>query len=140
MVTGDSHFGAIECARYCAKPQGMIERRPVVAVYVRSHQSNCRYSRQRNRSFVRDCTCMKWLRYSGDGCLCGDPHAGRQHRLPANTRTWGIAEERREELQRRLDSGETSPLVLRPSLPAATTTTMPALQACSTAWHSGSRV
>ena len=30
------------------------------------------------------------------------------------------------------------PLLLRPSLPAATTTTIPAFQAASTAWHSGS--
>ena len=94
----------------------MIARRPVVAVYVRSHQSDCRYSRKRNRSFVRDCNCMKWLRYSGDACLCGYSHTGRQHRLSANTRTWGIAEETRQELQRRLDLGETTPLVPAPEV------------------------
>ena len=94
----------------------MIERRPVVAVYVRAHQSDCRYSRQRNRSFVRDCSCMKWLRYSGDVCLCGYSHAGRQHRVTSNTRAWGIAEERRQELQRRIDAGETAPLVPTPDV------------------------
>lgn len=54
---------------------------------------------------------MKWLRYSGDACLCGYSHAGRQHRVTANTRVWGVAEEKREELQRRIDTGETAPLV-----------------------------
>ncbi len=59
---------------------------------------------------------MKWLRYSGDACLCGYGHAGRQHRLSTNTRTWGIAEERCEELQRRLDAGETTPFVSAPEV------------------------
>src|SRR5258708_33731180 len=92
----------------------MIEIHPVVTVYVSSHQNDCRYSRKENRSFVRDCTCMKWLRYSGDACLCGYRHAGRQHRVSANTRSWGNAEERGEEIQRRLDTGETTPMVAAP--------------------------
>jgi hypothetical protein len=49
-------------------------------------------------------------------CLCGYRHAGRQHRVSANTRTWGNAEERREELQRRLDTGETTPMVPAPEV------------------------
>ena len=59
---------------------------------------------------------MKWLRYSGDACLCGYRHAGRQHRISAGTRSWGNAEERREELQRRLDAGETTPIVPVPEV------------------------
>ncbi|MFZ0760678.1 MAG: hypothetical protein WAM69_12075, partial [Candidatus Sulfotelmatobacter sp.] len=59
---------------------------------------------------------MKWLRYSGDACLCGYSHAGRQHRLTANTRVWGIAEEKRQELQRRIDTGETASLVATPEV------------------------
>jgi integrase len=59
---------------------------------------------------------MKWLRYSGDACLCGYRHAGRQHRVSANRRAWGNAEEKREELQRRLDAGETTPMVAAPEV------------------------
>jgi integrase len=87
----------------------MIQRRATVTIYVR-HQSGCRYARRQGRTFARDCDCVKWLRYSGEACLCGYRHTGRQHRLTAGTRSWGLAEEKREELQRRLDTGETGQL------------------------------
>jgi integrase len=88
----------------------MSERQPVVAVYVRSH-GDCRYAKQSHRAFVRDCKCVKWLRYSGETCLCGYEHTGRQHRISAGTRSWGTAEEKRAALQHRLDTGEsTSPI------------------------------
>ena len=38
-------------------------------------------------------------------CVCGHSHKGNQHRFSAETRTWGIAEEKRQEIQNRLDTG-----------------------------------
>jgi integrase len=86
----------------------MVARRSVVTIYVR-HQGGCRYE---GRSFARGCDCVKWLRYSGDACFCQGRKHGlhRQHKLTAGTRSWEIAEEKRAELQSRLDSAETSPL------------------------------
>jgi hypothetical protein len=43
------------------------------------------------------CRCAKWLRYS---------RHGKQFRQPANTRSFGTAEEKARELERRLNSGE----------------------------------
>ena len=78
-------------------------RKSVVTVYVR-HAGNCPHD---GKPFFRGCDCIKWLRYSGPVCLCPSKHKGNQHRLSADTRTWGLAEEKREELQKRLDTGET---------------------------------
>jgi integrase len=77
-------------------------RKSVVTVYVR-HNSECQHD---GKPFFRGCDCPKWLRYSGDVCLCGRKHKGRQHRWPSGVRSWTQAEERREEAQKRLDSGE----------------------------------
>jgi integrase len=38
--------------------------------------------------------------------LCGYRHKGRQHRLTSGTRSWTVAEDKRAELQQKLDSGE----------------------------------
>ncbi len=74
-----------------------MNKKPVVTVYVR-HSGSCPHE---GKEFYRGCDCPKWLRYS---------LSGKQHRLPASTRTWGVAEEKREELQKRLDAGD-SPAV-----------------------------
>ena len=85
----------------------------VVTIWVR-HQGDCKYANRKDRNFARDCDCMKWLRYSGDACLCGYRHQGRQHRLSAKTRSWTVAEDKRADLQRQLDSGKPVP-ILTPS-------------------------
>jgi integrase len=54
----------------------------------------------------RGCDCPKFLRYSGDVCLCGHSHKGRLHRFPTGVRSWAQAEEKREEAQKRIDAGE----------------------------------
>jgi hypothetical protein len=89
----------------------MIARKPVVTIYVR-HQGSCRYVSRQGRSFARDCDCVKWLRYSADACFCiGHRHGHhRQHKLTTGSRSWTVAEERRAELQHRLDSGDATPL------------------------------
>ena len=74
-------------------------RKPVVTVFVR-HRGACKHSGQ---EFYRGCDCTKWLRYSLDG---------KQHRITANTRSRGIAEEKRAELQRRLDTGDSAPAAI----------------------------
>jgi len=86
----------------------MISRRSTVTIYVR-HQAGCRYE---GRSFARGCDCVKWLRYSGEACFCqGRGHKlHRQHKLTTGTRSWETAEDKRAELQNRLDSGETGTL------------------------------
>jgi hypothetical protein len=80
-------------------------RRSVVTVFVR-HRAECPHHDQ---PFYRGCTCAKWLRYSGDFCLCGRVHKGNQHRRPANTRSFKAAEEIRSEIQHRLDVGGMAP-------------------------------
>jgi integrase len=70
-----------------------VHRKPVVTVYVR-HRGECRD--RSTGEFYRGCDCAKWLRYSLNG---------KQHRIPANTRAWGHAEEKAQELQKRLDAG-----------------------------------
>src|SRR5438477_11607395 len=87
----------------------MAVRKPIVTIWVR-HQGDCKYASRSDRNFARDCGCVKWLRYSGDACLCGYPHKGRQHRLSTGTRSWHTAEDHRADLQRRIDSGETGTL------------------------------
>jgi integrase len=80
-------------------------RKSVVTIYVR-HNQECPHN---NSPFYRGCHCSKWLRYSGDACLCrrtAQPRKQhRQHKLAADTRSWAVAEDKRAELQRQLDSG-----------------------------------
>jgi site-specific recombinase XerD len=89
----------------------MVARRAVVTVFVR-HGSGCPHD---GKPFFRGCDCVKWLRYSGTACFCGSKHSGNQHRFTAGTRTWGLAEAKAQEIQRRLDAGETgAPLPAAP--------------------------
>ncbi len=81
-------------------------RKAIVTVYVR-HRAECQHD---GKPFFRGCDCPKWLRYSGDACLCGRSHKGRQHRFAAGVRSWSQAEEKREEAQKRLDAGDPTPL------------------------------
>ena len=81
-------------------------RKAVVTVYVR-HSGECQHE---GKPFFRGCDCPKWFRYSGDVCLCGRSHKGRQHRFAAGVRSWAQAEEKREEAQKRLDAGDQTPL------------------------------
>jgi len=78
----------------------MLKARSVVGVYVR-HKISC--PSLHRGEFYRGCPCPKWLRYS----------AGSQHRKPAGTRTWGVAEEKAAELQQKLDAGKTGIIVAR---------------------------
>ena len=93
----------------------MVSRRAVVTIYVR-HQGSCKYANRPGRSFSRDCDCVKWLRYSSDACFCQGRKHGlhRQHKLTTGTRSWSVAEEKRAELQRRLDTGELGKLPATP--------------------------
>ncbi len=67
-------------------------RKPEVTVYTR-HRESCKFAG--DESYPR-CDCPKWLRYSLNG---------RQHRVNAKTRTWGLAEEESVNLQKQLDAG-----------------------------------
>ncbi len=80
---------------------------PVVTVYVR-HRATCSHASR--GEFYRGCQCSKWLRYS---------RHGRQHRRPAGTRTWGIAEEKASDLQRQLDAGGAGviPIIIKAEQP-----------------------
>jgi site-specific recombinase XerD len=69
-----------------------MQRKPEVTVFVR-HRDSCGFSG--NESYPK-CNCPKWLRYS---------LSGKQHRVTAHTRTWGLAEEKAADLQRQLDAG-----------------------------------
>jgi integrase len=71
----------------------MLTRKITVIPIVR-HRKNCPSS-SRGEFFPR-CDCPKALRYSLNG---------RQRRVPANTRTWGVAEEKAVELQNQLNRG-----------------------------------
>lgn len=79
----------------------------VVTVYVR-HRATCSHASR--GEFYRGCQCTKWLRYS---------RQGRQHRRPAGTRTWGIAEEKATDLQRQLDAGGAGviPIIIKAEQP-----------------------
>lgn len=68
-------------------------RKPEVSVYVR-HREMCPRADE-GESYPK-CDCPKWLRYSLNG---------RQHRVNAGTRTWGLAEEKAADLQKQLDAG-----------------------------------
>src|SRR6266536_2761658 len=68
-------------------------RKPEVSVYVR-HREMCPAADK--GQFYPKCDCPKWLRYSLNG---------RQHRNNAETRTWGLAEEKAAELQKQLEMG-----------------------------------
>jgi integrase len=76
-----------------------IDRQSVVVVYVR-HKKGCKHGED---EFSPRCTCPKSLRWS---------QKGKQYRVTARTRTWGVAEERARELQRKLDAGESASAVL----------------------------
>jgi len=96
-----------------------VIRRSVVTIYVR-HGGDCGHRRS---PFYRGCACMKWLRYSGEACFCkgtarNRPH--KQHRLSADTRAWAIAEDKRAELQEKLDSGATGEPLATPTEPRTT--------------------
>lgn len=90
-----------------------LARKPVVTVYVR-HRGECRDLSK--GEFYRGCECAKWLRYSLNG---------RQERHAAHTRSWGHAEEKAQELQRRLDVGESE--TPAPSQPANSPRTIAAV-------------
>jgi integrase len=96
----------------------MTHRKAVVTVYVR-HMGKCAHD---GKPFFRGCDCIKWLRYSGSICLCPKGHKGKQHRINAETRSWGLAEEKAQELQKQLDSGDTTPLT--PATPEAKQSTI----------------
>ena len=72
-----------------------ISRPAVVKVYVR-HRADCPH---KELEFYPRCTCPKALRWS---------RGGKQYRKTARTRTWGIAEDRARELQKKLDAGESA--------------------------------
>jgi integrase/recombinase XerD len=78
-----------------------------VRVFVR-HKATCDYSGE--EGYAR-CRCAKWLRYS---------RHGKQFRQPANTRSFGTAEEKARELERRLNSGEVV-VPAKPEQPKKTT-------------------
>jgi hypothetical protein len=78
-----------------------------VRVFVR-HKTTCDYHGEEGHA---KCRCAKWLRYS---------RHGKQFRVPAQTRSYGTAEEKARELQRRLNSGEAVTLP-RPDQPKKTT-------------------
>ena len=91
-----------------------MQKRSIVTVYVR-HREGCS---DRNRGeFYRGCQCTKWLRYSSNG---------KQHRISAETRTWGIAEEKAQEKQKQLDAGDSdtpvTPTAVRPTIEQAVRT------------------
>jgi integrase len=90
-----------------------LTRKPVVTVYVR-HRGECRDLSK--GEFYRGCQCAKWLRYSLNG---------KQERHAAHTRSWGHAEEKAREVQKRLDGGESQPAI--PSQPTASPRTIAAV-------------
>ena len=82
-----------------------LHKRPVVSVFVRhreecphafSKEINPRTGQPRRDESYPKCDCAKWLRFSLNG---------KQHKQPAGTRTWGLAEEKAQEVQKQLDSG-----------------------------------
>src|SRR5439155_5616617 len=70
-----------------------LQSKIIVAVYVR-HKATC--PKAKHGEFYHACECPKWLRYSFNG---------RQHRVSAETRSWGVAEEKANEKQQQLDAG-----------------------------------
>jgi site-specific recombinase XerD len=105
-----------------------MERRSIVTIYVR-HSEGCEHKNRKNATFYRGCDCVKWLRYSGEFCFCKATARVRrhsQHKLSADTRSWSTAEDKRSEMQRRLDSGETGSPV--PTVDAKRATVAQALE------------
>lgn len=78
-----------------------------VRVFVR-HKKTCEHFGEEGHA---NCRCAKWLRYT---------RHGKQFRTPANTRSFGTAEEKARELQHRLNSGET-PALPQPNQPKKAT-------------------
>ena len=91
----------------------------VVTVYVR-HRASC--SDEHKGEFFRGCDCPKWVRYSLNG---------KRHRVPTGTATWGIAEEKAADLQKRLNAGEDG--VIIPAAKPTKTTIEDAMQTFITA-------
>ncbi|HZW93564.1 MAG TPA: hypothetical protein VFF64_11495 [Candidatus Eremiobacteraceae bacterium] len=79
-----------------------------VRVFVR-HKTTCDHHGEEGHA---KCRCAKWLRYS---------RHGKQFRVPAHTRSFGTAEEKARELERRLNSGETVVSLPRPDQPKKAT-------------------
>ncbi len=74
-----------------------------VRIFVR-HKKTCEHVGEEGYA---NCRCAKWLRYT---------RHGKQFRQPANTRSFGTAEEKARELERRLNAGE-NPVLSRPNEP-----------------------
>lgn len=79
-----------------------LHRKPVVTIFVR-HAGGCHLE---GKNFARGCDCPKWLRFS---------LGGKQHRENAQTRSWGVAEEKLAEKQRQLDNSKAAVASTEPS-------------------------
>jgi hypothetical protein len=66
---------------------------PSIEIFVR-HADDCPRG---NDPHYKNCRCPKHLRWS---------HGGKQHRQAARTRTWSIAEERRRDIEERLQAAD----------------------------------
>jgi len=75
-----------------------------IRVFVR-HKTTCDHYGEEGHA---RCRCARWLRYS---------RRGKQFRLSAYTRSFGTAEEKARELERRLNSGEAVISLPRPEQP-----------------------
>src|SRR5213080_3106511 len=101
-----------------------LYRKPVVSVYVR-HRDACPKAfikgddgqPKKNESYP-SCDCAKWLRFSLNG---------KQHKQAAGTRSWGVALEKAEELQKQLDGGRATG-TQAPSAPVSPQTIADAIQ------------
>lgn len=93
MASRLDDFSAWPAAQTAGRSNNLrLQRKTEVAVYVR-HNSQC--SHREDESYPR-CDCPKALRWS---------HMGKQYRRAAGTRTWGIAEEKAQNLQRQIEAG-----------------------------------
>ena len=70
-----------------------MQRKVTVTIYVR-HSATCPH--REDESYPR-CDCPKWLRWS---------RKGKQYRRSAETRTWGIAEDKQADLKAQIEAGE----------------------------------
>ena len=82
-------------------------KRPIRVTPFTRHRKSCQFA-SRGEFFPR-CPCPKFLRYSING---------RLRRLPAQTRTWNVAEEKAAELQNQLERG--NPLIVRAEVESQT--------------------
>jgi hypothetical protein len=80
-----------------------VYKKPEDVVFVR-HRRSC--TAAHHGAFHRSCNCPKWLRYSLDG---------KQHRVPAETGSWSVAEQRRAEREEQLKADTVAPGDPRPS-------------------------